>query len=147
MGFRQAAFLCPEKTCFGDDFGGVWGVSVGNFRGGRKPFPKPSGYFALPGANPRERGFTVRKSRTVFIHTAPQTGRMDAVDSSGYIFGRYAATSTGLRGSPCLRLSESDCREPPRIRVSVRSKPPYGGFSQKKRRHRIICQRKGERHL
>ncbi|MEH2932843.1 hypothetical protein VSQ48_23725 [Candidatus Ventrimonas sp. KK005] len=61
--------------------------------------------------------------------------------------GRYATTSTGLRGSPCLRLSESDCCEAPRIRVSVRSKPPYGGCSQGKRWYQTIRQRKGEGHL
>ncbi len=42
--FKQADFLCPEKTCLGDSSGGVRGVSAGNFRGGRKPFPKPSAF-------------------------------------------------------------------------------------------------------
>ena len=36
--------MCPEKTCLGDSSGGVRGVSAGNFRGGRKPFPKPSAF-------------------------------------------------------------------------------------------------------
>ena len=83
--------MCPEKTCLGDSSGGVRGVSAGNFRGGRKPFPKPSafeseihpshktpfctlGISPLQGANLRLRKFTVRKSRTVFIHTAQRTG-------------------------------------------------------------------------
>ena len=36
-GFKQAAFLCPEKTCFKSCIGGFQGASEGNFRGGRKP--------------------------------------------------------------------------------------------------------------
>ena len=79
-------------------------MSAGNFRGGRKPFPKPSafeseihpthktsfctpGISPLQGANLRLRKLTVRKSRTVFIHAAQKTGRMDAVAADGYIFG------------------------------------------------------------
>ena len=66
--------MCPEKTCHRDSFGEVRGVAEGSFRGGRKPFLKPSafeseihpphkpsvyatGYFALPGANSRRREF------------------------------------------------------------------------------------------
>ena len=65
----------------------------GNFRGGRKLFPKPSafeseihpphkpsvyapGYFALPGANLRMHKF---------IHAAPKDGRMDGAAAYGYI--------------------------------------------------------------
>ena len=89
----------------------------GNFRGGRKLFPKPSafeseihpphkpsvyalGYFALPGANSRRREFTVRKSRTVFIHATPKDRGMDAVVVNGCIFWKICSNSTGLRRSP-----------------------------------------------
>ena len=85
------AFSCSEKICSGGSFGGFRGVSAGNFRGGHKPFPKPSAFeseihpkhkpdglcfgdFALPGANLRLRKFTVRKSQTVFLHAAPKDG-------------------------------------------------------------------------
>jgi len=106
-------------------------VSAGNFRGGRKPFPKPSafeseihpphktpfctpGISPLQGANPRRRGFTVRKSRTVFIHAAQRTGAWMLLLLTATFWSKYAATFTGFRKSPCLRLSESDSRELPR---------------------------------
>ena len=92
------------KHCSTNCFGVVRGVSGTNFRGGRKLSPKPSafeseihpshktlfctlGISPLQGANPRRRGFTVRKCRTVFIHAAPKDGRMNGAASSGFISG------------------------------------------------------------
>ena len=66
-------------------------MSGTNFRGGRKPFPKPSafeseihpphktpfctsGISPLQGADSRKRKLTVRKSRAVFIHAATKGG-------------------------------------------------------------------------
>mgnify|MGYP007033166662 CR=1 FL=1 len=94
-------------------------MSGSNFRGGRKPFPKPSafeseihpphktpfctpGISPLQGANLHRRKFTVRKSRTVFIHAARRTGRMDAVTANGYIFGQIRSNiyGTSLKSLP-----------------------------------------------
>ncbi|TGX96763.1 hypothetical protein E5357_15030 [Hominisplanchenecus murintestinalis] len=50
----------------------------------------------------RKRKFTVRKSRTVFIHAARRTGRMDDVAASGYIFGQIHSNiyETSLKSLP-----------------------------------------------
>ena len=94
-------------------------MSGTNFRGGRKPFPKPSafeseiypthktsfctpGISPLQGANLRLRKFTVRKSRTVFIHAATKGRRMDAVAVGGYIFEQMCSNIDGTsQKSPC----------------------------------------------
>ena len=94
-------------------------MSGTNFRGGRKPFPKPSafeseihpthkpsvyapGISPLQGANLRSRKFTVRKSRTVFIYAATKGRRMDAVAVGGYIFEQICSDIDGTsQKSPC----------------------------------------------
>ncbi|MEZ3492968.1 MAG: hypothetical protein K1W35_04975 [Lachnospiraceae bacterium] len=50
----------------------------------------------------RKRKFTVRKSRTVFIHAARRTGRMDAVAANGYVFEQTCSNIYGTsQKSPC----------------------------------------------
>ena len=105
-------------------------MSATNFRGGRKLSPKPSafeseihpphktsfctlGISPLQGADSRRRESTVRKSRTAFIHAAQRTGAWMLLLLTATFWSKYAATSTGLCKSPCLRLSEIDSRKPP----------------------------------
>ena len=94
-------------------------MSAGNFRGGRKPSPKPSafeseihpthkpsvyapGISPLQGADSRKREFTVRKNRTVFIHAATKGRHMDAVAANGYIFEQMCSNIDGTsQKSPC----------------------------------------------
>ena len=77
-------------------------MSVGNFRGGRKPFPKPSafeseihpthktsfctpGISPLQGANSRRRELRQYGKRTANIHAAQRARRMDGAAFYGFI--------------------------------------------------------------
>ena len=105
-------------------------MSGTNFRGGRKLSPKPSafeseihpthktsfctpGISPLQGANPRRRGFTVRKNRTVFSMRPKRRGAWTTLLPVASFWGKCEAAPAGLRKSPCLRLPEIDSREPP----------------------------------
>ena len=100
--FRQAAFLCPEKACFGNCSGGVRGASVGNFRGGRKLSPKPSAFESeiypthkpsvyAPGISPCRgqihAGVNLYspKKNGLYLSMSPKDGRMDGAAAYGYI--------------------------------------------------------------
>ena len=54
-----------------------------------------SGVFRAAGANSHKCEFTVRKSRTVFIHAATKDGRMDDVAVGGYIFWQICSNIYG----------------------------------------------------
>ena len=103
-------------------------MSAGNFRGGRKPFPKPSAFeseihpthkpdglcsgdFALPGANLRLRKFTVRKSQTVFLHAAPKDGAHGCCCCRRLHFGANTQQHLGTSQKSPLWLSEIGSRE------------------------------------
>ena len=130
MGFRQAAFLCPEKTCFGNDFGGVWGVSGTNFRGGRKPFPKPSAFESeihpthkpsvyAPGISPC-RGqihasvnlYSPKKPDCIYP-CRPEDGRIDGAAAYGYISGQMCSIAEGTSQNKapcgCQKATAVDC--------------------------------------
>ncbi len=79
-------------------------MSEGNFRGGRKPSPKPSafeseihpphkpsvyapGISPLQGADSHRRELRQYGRRTANIHALQRTGRMDGAVSSGFISG------------------------------------------------------------
>ena len=104
-------------------------MSGTNFRGGRKPFPKPSAFESeihpthkpsvyAPGISPC-RGQICASANLQFERAGlnlsmpfQRTGRMDAIAANGYILGQIRINIYGTsQKSPWL--SKSNSREPP----------------------------------
>ena len=100
--------MCPEKTCFRNSFGEVRGVSVGNFRGGRKLSPKsPAGRICASANLQSERA-------GLYLSMPPK--RRDAwmlLLPTATFWSKNAATSKGLHRSP-LAAVKNDSRDLPR---------------------------------
>ena len=98
-------------------------MSAGSFRGGRKPFPKPSafeseihpthkpsvyapGISPLQGANLRKRKFTVRKCQTVFSMRPKERVAWTVLLPVASFWGKCEAALGGLRRSPLAAVKD-----------------------------------------
>ena len=137
-------------------------MSGTNFRGERKHFPKPSafeseihpphktsfctsGISPLQGANPRRRGFTVRKSRTVFSMRPKGRDAWTALLSMASFRGKCEAAPAGLRRSPFAAVRKRQSQFA-RIRASVRDSCPMAA-SHRKSGGIGLLSKEGDRHL
>ena len=120
-------------------------MSGTNFRGGRKPFPKPSAFESeihpmhkpsvyAPGISPCRgqirAGANLQSERAgLYLSTLSQkTGRMDAVAANGYILEQIRSN---IYGTSQKSLAAVKRWQPwiARKRASVRNQPSYDGCS------------------